>query len=68
MTFQFVSFLDFWMMNGHGPYVWASYIISLVALIVIAIIPVVQKRGLSKRLVRQQRINAANAQAARSSR
>jgi len=32
MQFQFSSLMDFWMMNGHGPYVWSAYAITFTVL------------------------------------
>lgn len=37
MTFQFVNFQEFLWMEGHGPYVWSAYGITILGLIGIAI-------------------------------
>lgn len=39
MTFQFESLIDFLMMRGHGPYVWAAYIITLTGMIYLCVAP-----------------------------
>lgn len=48
MKFQFESMADFIAMNGHGAYVWASYAITLIVLIVLVISPVLQKKAFIK--------------------
>ncbi len=35
-------------MGGHGPYVWASYSITLVGIAYLAIVPVLAKRKFMK--------------------
>ena len=47
---------DFMMMNGHGPYVWASYAITFLVLATLVIVPSLKKKQLIKRFERQQRI------------
>jgi heme exporter protein D len=56
MTFQFESFLDFLQMDGHGPYVWASYIITILVIKTLIIIPSIQRKSLATQIKRQQRI------------
>lgn len=58
MNFQFDSFAEFIAMNGHGPYVWAAYAITFVALIYLLVSPVLQKRA----FVNQQKKNQKLAQ------
>lgn len=48
MKFQFESLADFMTMSGHGPYVWACYAITFVALIFLVVNPVLQKKALIK--------------------
>ena len=48
MTFQFESLADFMAMSGHGPYVWASYAITFIALIFLVVNPVLQQKKLMK--------------------
>lgn len=60
MAFQFEGLIDFFTMSGHGLYVWASYVITLLAMAFIAIIPVYQKKNLAIRIKRQQRIESSS--------
>jgi heme exporter protein D len=48
MKFQFESLADFMAMSGHGPYVWASYAITSIALIFLVVNPLLQKKALIK--------------------
>lgn len=48
MTFQFESLADFMAMSGHGPYVWASYAITFIALIFLVVNPVLQQKKVMK--------------------
>lgn len=50
MKFQFESLTDFMAMSGHGPYVWASYVITFIGLIFLVVNPVLQQ----KKLIKQQ--------------
>lgn len=59
MKFQFESLMDFFSMSGHGPYVWASYVITLLAIVAIIVVPYIQQGNLASRLKRQQRIQAS---------
>lgn len=54
--FQFTSVSDFLLMDGHGLYVWASYAITLLALVFLAISPSIQQRAFIIQQKRQQRI------------
>lgn len=54
--FQFDSLSAFLIMDGHGPYVWASYIVTGLALKVLIWLPFAKKRELRIQLTRQQRI------------
>lgn len=56
MTFRFDSIADFLMMSGHGPYVWASYIITFLALSVLIVYPYTQRKQALIRIKRQHRI------------
>jgi heme exporter protein D len=44
MQFQFDSLMDFWLMDGHGPYVWSAYAITFVVLGVLVIGARMQRR------------------------
>jgi heme exporter protein D len=56
MKFQFSTFADFVMMNGHGPYVWACYTITLAVLVYLLVSPLVQRRRFINQQAKQQRI------------
>ncbi len=56
MEFKFATLLDFLLMDGHGPYVWASYIVTALALGALVIQPYLKKRQLLIQIQRQQRI------------
>lgn len=56
--FQFDSLLDFLLMDGHGFYVWFSYVVTFVALFILAFWPYRQQRTLIIQLKRQQRIDS----------
>lgn len=60
MTFRFDTFFDFMLMDGHGGYVWASYLITFVVLVALIVIPFWQKRQLIDQLKRQERISQAD--------
>ncbi|MFW1677706.1 heme exporter protein CcmD [Pontibacter sp. JAM-7] len=55
---SFSSLSEFFAMGGHGLYVWLSYAIALVVLILNVINPVMQKKkvlaDLSRRLRREK--------------
>lgn len=55
MQFQFDSIAALMAMNGHGPYVWAAYAITLVCLVALVWVPVAQKR----RFIRAHRLQQA---------
>ncbi|MFT6388642.1 MAG: heme exporter protein D [Cellvibrionaceae bacterium] len=59
MIFQFEGLLDFLTMSGHGSYVWASYAVTLLALMFLIIIPIHQKKQLAIQIKRQQRIESS---------
>ncbi|NIB44522.1 heme exporter protein CcmD [Pseudomaricurvus alkylphenolicus] len=58
MKFQFESLTELMAMSGHGPYVWACYGITLVALLYLVISPLRRRKLLFEQLKRQQRIAA----------
>jgi len=59
MQFQFENAIDFFTMAGHGPYVWASYAITLLALVILVALPFSQKKSIAVRIKRQQRIESS---------
>lgn len=56
MRFQFESLADFMAMSGHGPYVWASYAITFIALIFLLVNPLLQKKALIKQQKKLHRL------------
>ena len=48
MTFQFESLDAFLAMKGHGPYVWACYMIVYFALIYLSLSPLLAKKAYLK--------------------
>lgn len=60
MKFQFESIADFITMNGHGPYVWASYAITFAVLVFLLLSPVLQKKAFVKQQIKQQKLAQAN--------
>ena len=40
----FESFAELMAMDGHGPYVWAAYAITLVTLVALVVQPLAAKR------------------------
>ena len=58
MNFYFESAAAFWHMDGHGPYVWASYAVTIIVFLTLAIAPRLRKQ----RLIKQQRALAARQQ------
>lgn len=60
MKFQFDSIADFIAMNGHGPYVWASYVITFAILIFLLVSPLLQKKAFVKQQIKQQKLAQAN--------
>ena len=66
MKFQFESIADFIAMNGHGPYVWASYAITFAVLIFLLVSPLLQKKAFVKQQQKQQKLAQANGTASES--
>lgn len=60
MKFQFESFADFMVMNGHGPFVWSAYAITFAVLIFLLVSPLLQKRAFIKQQKKQQKLAQAN--------
>ena len=63
MEFQFSSFADFLAMNGHGPYVWVSYLVATLVLVALVVAPVVMRRRLQRELAQQLRLEEARRRA-----
>ncbi len=43
---QFNSWTDFWQMDGHGPFVWASVAVTLVVMMVLVVAPLQRRKRL----------------------
>jgi len=56
LNFQFESLSDFLSMSGHGPFVWACYLVTFLAIGYLILSPILAKRRLVKTLQRQQKI------------
>lgn len=52
---SFESFSDFIAMGGHGLYVWLSYAIALVVIVINIVSPVVQKKKVISDIARRLR-------------
>jgi heme exporter protein D len=52
---SFDSFSDFIAMGGHGFYVWLSYAIALVVIVINIVNPALQKKKVISDLVRRLR-------------
>lgn len=57
---SFDSFSEFIAMGGHGFYVWLSYAIALVLIIVNLVSPVMRKKKLITELIRRFRRESRN--------
>ena len=56
MVFQFESLMDFLVMDGHGVYVWSSYIITGIAMKLLILLPFLKRKKLLVQLERQKRL------------
>ena len=56
MKFQFADFAEFMAMHGHGPYVWAAYGITLIAIIYLLIAPIMDARAFFKQQRKLQKL------------
>jgi len=43
---QFNSLLEFWQMDGHGPFVWAAVAVTLVVMVVLIVAPIQRRKRL----------------------
>lgn len=60
MNFQFESLQDFALMNGHGPYVWACFGVTVALLLYLAMAPGIRTRQFIKQQKRiERRLSAA---------
>lgn len=56
MQFQFESMAAFWLMDGHGPYVWGAYFITALVLIYLLVSPLVQRNVFFRQQQKLQRL------------
>lgn len=52
--FQFDSFSAFIAMGGHGPYIWLSYLATVLVLLWLVVTPLLRTNRLMSALKRQQ--------------
>ncbi|WP_347331411.1 heme exporter protein CcmD [Marinimicrobium locisalis] len=63
MRFYFDSWAEFFQMGGHGPYVWACFLITWAVLAYLLISPIVrQRRWLRRQAALQRRASMARTQ------
>ncbi|WP_226667198.1 heme exporter protein CcmD [Microbulbifer aggregans] len=65
MQFQFDSLAAFLAMNGHGPYVWAAYLVAVAVLVALAVTPAMRQRRMVREFSRQVRLEEARRRAAK---
>ena len=56
----FESVAELIAMNGHGPYVWGSYLITFAGLIALAVYPRIRKKkfiATQKRILARENVN-----------
>lgn len=54
MSFQFDSLAAFYAMGGHGPFVWLSYLFTLMVLVWLVASPLLRARRLRAALARRR--------------
>lgn len=65
MEFQFDSFAAFIHMGGHGKYVWASYLVTFVALLGLVLQPIIARKKFKKQfasLMKRKAVQQQNEQ------
>lgn len=58
MNFQFESLADFWLMNGHGAFVWSAYAITFGVMGYLLCSVWLQRRAVLRKLRKAQRLAA----------
>lgn len=48
LQFAFENLSDFFLMNGHGPYVWSSYAITFTVVAIMVTLPFMRRKTLIK--------------------
>ncbi|MFI2810311.1 MULTISPECIES: heme exporter protein CcmD [Microbulbifer] len=61
MEFQFAGLADFIAMNGHGPFVWVAYGVTLLTMAGLVTQPLLERRRLRAEFRREQRIRERRA-------
>ena len=56
--FQFASINELMEMGGHGVYVWSAYAVSILALVLLTVIPRRKQKRLLARVAQQQQLAA----------
>ncbi len=56
MIFQFESLIDFLLMDGHGIYVWGSYLITGLALSLLILLPLLKRKRVLIQVRQQKRL------------
>lgn len=52
---QFSSFADFIDMGGYGAFVWPSYFLTLLLLVIHVVLPLMRRRSLIKQINKEAR-------------
>lgn len=63
MQFQFENFASFLAMNGHGPFVWFSYGVTIAVMAALVLVPVLRQQKMREAFRRQQRQEEARRRA-----
>ena len=56
----FANVDDMLHMGGHGPYVWVSYLVTVAALVALAVMPLLAHRRQLREIARRARRDAAS--------
>lgn len=64
MNFQFETLMEFWVMKGHGPFVWSAYAITLIALIYLIWAPIKRKNTLLTQIKKRRALAQREAEKA----
>ncbi|MCG8613130.1 MAG: heme exporter protein CcmD [Pseudomonadales bacterium] len=52
---EFASLSEFLEMGGHGPYVWASYAVTIVIMIANIVSPILKRKAIIKKQAQKLR-------------
>ncbi len=56
LNFQFENLSEFWLMAGHGPYVWACYGLTALVMVYLVVSPIRRRKIFLQQIARQLRI------------